>query len=467
MYKLLSGLIYASIVIVAASCGFQGQASPDASTIVPSREDIPEYALGQLATSLEGDVWSADSCDGAQFSPVLDLEILPFPSMDEPAPREPFIDPVFGTCVVRVTDRSSDLGAGDPSRGMKNEYSRVQSFNADGSRLIGLTNEGNWYLYDAYSLQPMGQLPIWHEPRWDADEPDLLYYTEETRLMSYRTSTGRRQIIHEFADDFPGLDLAAVWTRFEGSPSSDSRYWGLMAEDQDWMTVALLIYDLETDQVIARRVTPPSEIDSVTISPLSNYFLAYYDNSCEPGQLGSDENPCGLMVYDRSLENGRGLLRIVGHSDPGLDVHMKEVLVYQDIDTDYVSMLDLGSGEIIPLWPIDFSHSGLGFHFSGRSFRRPGWILVSTYNGSQPSATWMDDQIIAAELKRDGRIMRLAHTRSVIDTQVEHDYWAEPHASVNQDFTRVVFTSNWGRAGTDEVEMYLINLPDDWISLMP
>jgi hypothetical protein len=45
---------------------------------------------------------------------------------------------------------------------------------------------------------------------------------------------------------------------------------------------------------------------------------------------------------------------------------------------------------------------------------------------------------------------------------VEHDYWAEPQASVNRDFTRVLFTTNWGRSGTDEVEMYMIELQKDW-----
>lgn len=445
------------------SSGTNTAATPLIVTPGISSEKQPQGS----AVAHQGEAWFEGRCGGAQFPSASNLEIQPGPSMEEPAPRQPFIDPVFGTCVVRVTDRSSDLTRGDPSRGMKNEYSRVQSFNADGSLLIAFTTEGNWYLYDGFSLLPLGELPIWHEPRWDPEDPGLLYYTENTRLMSYRISNGQKQVIHEFADDFPGQDLAAVWTKYEGSPSVDNRYWGLMAEDLDWMTVALLVYDLETDQIVAMRETPPSEIDSVAISPLSNYFLVYYDNYCEPGLLGSTEAPCGLMVYDKNLENGRGLLRIVGHSDPVLDVHRKEVLVYQDIDTDTISMIDLSSGEIIPLLPIDFSHSNLGFHFSGRSFRMPGWILISTYNGSQPASTWMDDQIFVAELKKDGRIVGLAHTHSVYDENMEQDYWAEPHASVNQDFTRIVFTSNWGRTGTDEVEMYMIHLPENWASQIP
>jgi hypothetical protein len=61
-----------------------------------------------------------------------------------------------------------------------------------------------------------------------------------------------------------------------------------------------------------------------------------------------------------------------------------------------------------------------------------------------------------------GRVVRLAHTRSLVNEEIEHDYWAEPHATVNRDFTRVLFTSNWGRSGTGEVEMWMGVLPPGW-----
>ena len=143
-------------------------------------------------------------------------------------------------------------------------------------------------------------------------------------------------------------------------------------------------------------------------------------------------------------------------------------MVYQEIDTDHISMLDLGTGIATDLLPIDFTHSAIGLHFSGRAFHLPGWALVSTYNGGFPiDYTWMDDSVFALELKADGRVVRLAHTHSLVDEDQEHDYWAEPHASVNSDFTRVVFTTNWGRPGTDEVDMYMIALPPDWTAQLP
>jgi hypothetical protein len=399
---------------------------------------------------------------------ITGFEVYQPPHVSEPSARESYIDPIFGTCVIRVTDRAQDLSPDDDSGGLKNEYSRVQSFNADNSLILVRGIEATWYLYETASLRPIRQIPIVVEPRWDSKDPNTLYYVDETRLMAYHVSDGGQDILYDFADDFPGQRLSTVWTRYEGSPSFDSRYWGLMAEDMESLTVGFLIYDMLEDRLIAKRLLPdPAEIDSVTISPLGNYFLAYFDEYCERGEQGSDSNPCGLMVYDRELNNGRSLLRIIGHSDLALDSEGREVLVYQDIDTDDISILDLASGEITPLFAIDFSFSAIGLHFSGRAQERPGWALVSTHNGANPSATWMDDQVFAIELHAGGRVVRLAHTHSIVDESQEQDYWAEPHASVNQDFTRILFTSNWGRSGTDEVEMFMLELPSDWTESIP
>lgn len=400
---------------------------------------------------------------------VTDREVYQTPELSEPEPRSPYRDPVFGSCVIRVTDRQQDiLNPEDSSQGMKNEYARVQSFNTDGSLLIVRSIEAFWYLYDAKSLVPLGEVPAVVEPRWDSNDPNLLYYIEDTRLMSYDLGTGQINLIRDFADDFPGEAIAAVWTRYEGSPSYDSRFWGLLAQNADWDPAAFLVYDFQEDRVVMRDVPPGHSIDNVSISPQGNYFLASFDEYCQHGESGNEENPCGLMVYDRNLQYGRSLLRIIGHYDAALDVEGREVVVYQDIDTDQISMLDLETGGITPLTPIDFSHTAIGFHFSGRASSLPGWAVVSTYNGGYPrDFTWMDDSIFAVELKRNGRIVRLAHTQSLYDERIEQDYWAEPHASVNQDFTRIVFTSNWGRSDTEEVDLYMIALPDNWVESLP
>ena len=405
-------------------------------------------------------------CSDSQPSLIADLEVRRPTALAEPAPRVPFRDPVFGTCLVRVTDRRADLSPDDPSQGIKNEYARVQAYNADQRCLLLRSIDANWYLYDARSLCSLGQLPLGDEPRWDARNPDLIYYLDEAQLMAYDVGTGQAELIHDFADDVPG-PAVAVWTRYEGRPSRDTRTWGLMAEDEEWLPVAFLIYDRDADRATVRdmRGVPGIEddVDHVTVSPLGTYFLASFDHACDEGTLGTDARPCGLMVYDRELRQGRGLLRIVGHYDTALDGEGREVVVYQDIDTDHIALLDLSSGLVTPLWAIDFSHTPIGFHFSGLAYDRPGWALVSTYSRGDPDAfTWMDDQVFVLELKPDGQVLRLAHTHSRVDPEQEHDYWAEPHATTNRDLTRILFTSNWGRSGSEQVDVYLIEPGQIW-----
>ena len=143
------------------------------------------------------------------------------------------------------------------------------------------------------------------------------------------------------------------------------------------------------------------------------------------------------------------------------------MVIYQDNDTDHISMLDLETGAVTALWEIDFSHTAIGLHFSGLAYDRPGWALVSTHDVDPATYTWMDDQVFAVELESGGRVVRLAHTHSVVNDDLELDYWAEPQASVNHDFTRVVFGTDWGRTGTGAVEMFMVALPSDWPDRLP
>ncbi len=414
-----------------------------------------------------GEAQPEDHCADPQPDLVRDQTVYQPPARAKPAARTPFRDPVFGSCLVRVTDNQADLPADAAAQGLKNEYARVQAFNADGRAMMVMGTEGDWFLYDTSSLEPLGRLPLGVEPRWDAADPDLIYHSVETSLHVYNIATQENDVVHDFAPDLPGQSIMAVWTKYEGRPAMDSRYWGLMAEDEAWLPVAFLVYDRQADQVIVRdmRGVPGIEddVDHVTISPMGNAFLASFDRACPEGQLGEDERPCGLMAYDRDLNNGRGLLRTVGHYDTAIDADGREVIIFQDIDRDQIAILDLQSGLITPLYDIDFSHTALGFHFSGLAYERPGWALVSTYSGGYPEAfTWMDDQVFAVELRQGGQVVRLAHTHSLVNEEMEHDYWAEPQATVNQDFTRILFTSNWGQSGTDDVDLYVIKLPSAW-----
>jgi len=456
------------------ACTTQSGSDSTAQSMAPPTGEVSTITTTTLPPA--GGV-SSTTCPVIPGCPAGDLtlfagrEVLQPPQILEPEPRIWFREPTFGTCLIRVTDRNHDLSPGDASTGLRHEYARVQAFNADGSFLLLQGTEGTRYLYDAVTLEPIAELVLGAEPRWDAEDPELIYFTEGTALRSYRVSSGATETIRDFADDLDGYDPVAVWTAWEGSPSIDRRYWAFMAENDEWLPTAFLIYDRIEDsvEVLDLRGIPGAEddVDHVAMSPLGTYLLASFDRSCESGAMGTGAHPCGLMVYDRSLREGRGLLRVVGHYDTALDADGDEVIVYQDIDTDEVAMLDLATGDITPLFDIDFSHTAIGLHFSGLGYQRPGWAVVSTHDNDTASHTWIDDQVLLVELRQRGRVVRLAHTHSAVDDDEELDYWAEPHASTNPEMTRILFASNMGRTGTGEVDAYLIVLPEDWSFRVP
>ena len=58
------------------------------------------------------------------------------------------------------------------------------------------------------------------------------------------------------------------------------------------------------------------------------------------------------------------------------------------------------------------------------------------------------------QLKASPKVYNLAFHRAV-----ENGYWTEPLATVNRDFTKVLFNSNWGVNSDTDVDAYMIELP--------
>jgi len=153
------------------------------------------------------------TCPGNPPAFVIDTNVYQTPQIAEPDPRTLFRDPVFGTCLIRVTDRTRDISSEDTSKGLKNEYSRVESFNADGTRILVRGTSATWYLYDARTFTRIEKIPVGTDPRWDALDPELMYFIDGPRLASYNTRTREQRVAHDFSKDFPGQELTNVWTR--------------------------------------------------------------------------------------------------------------------------------------------------------------------------------------------------------------------------------------------------------------
>ncbi len=408
-------------------------------------------------------------CPVLQPPHVTDLRVYPTPPLAEPQARISFHDPVFGSCLARLTDATTDLIAGDTSTGMRTESAAVQPFNFDGHQALARSSQGYWYIYSAETLLPTMYLPFTGdlEVRWDPQVSDRLYFLQSTRLYLFSLRTQSAQLVHDFAADFPQMAVAQVGTFHQGMPSAEGRYWPLIALDAHSQALALVIYDLSTDQVSARRSLPAeTTLSGVTISQQGNTFLAWFAKACPAslsgaGGVGNAAEPaCGVVAYDRHLENPRVLLPSSGAADVAIDASGHEVLVYNDLKLNSISMIDLQSAQSTDLWLVDMHAPPLGISISGRSQRLPGWAVISVYGGSDSS--WMNNSLFAVELRAQGKVVRLAH----LHTQSAPNSFSGALAAANPDLTRVLFTSNWGRSGAGESDLYLLALPTGWVDML-
>jgi hypothetical protein len=363
-----------------------------------------------------------------------------------------FRDPAFGTCVVRASNHAVE----PPSGFARNDYSRRQAFNADSSRFIVYALDGFWHVYNAVTLAHVKQLsgPAGDaEPQWHPTNPDLLYFLPTNgvgmQLRELNVVTDQVRVVGDFGARlrarWPGAN--AAWTKSEGSPSADARYWCFMVDNASWASLGVFTWDRDTDTITGTYNTNGDRPDNVSMSPSGNYCV-----------VGGD-SARGTVAFSRDFSQQRQIHHKVEHVDIALDANGDDAYVaidYQSAGGD-VFMVNLRTGVRTVLFPTYLSGSTTALHMSGKAYNKRGWVLISTYADSG-SLQWLHRKIFAVQLSANPLVHGLAHHHSRFNK-----YWTEPHASVNRDFTRVLFNSNWGTGSADDVDAYMIVLPRRWL----
>ena len=400
----------------------------------------------------------------------------PSTRLTRPAKGVPYRDPAYGTCVVRVADHEKE-GLATQSR---NLYSRIQPFNADDSRVLVHSLDGYFHLYDPQTAKYIRRLSLGGgsvEPQWHPTNPDILYVFPNHGGMTISTVnvvTDAKKVVADFrsvksihghAGKTSILEIwptaAKVWTHWEGSPSRDARYWGLMVETSSGAPLGMITYDLVNNVITgvfdyARDGGGIGAPDHISMSPSGQYVVPSWngagENCASRSALGTRDNPCGLMSYTRDFSAAKGLTVRGPHSDIGIDANGRDVIVAGDYDSGWVEMWDLGTGQATRLFQIYENGNSTAMHISAKNFDKPGWVLVSTYMEKAPG--WYARKLFAVEMKASPRILNIAHSYNTVET-----YYSETHAAVNRDFTRIMFNSNWNTANMNNTDAYMVVLP--------
>ncbi|HEY9075486.1 MAG TPA: hypothetical protein VIO61_03010 [Anaerolineaceae bacterium] len=404
--------------------------------------------------------------ESSSFAYVMGNQLLPPPDLPMPAKGTAFADPRFHTPLVRVTDKKSD-GYIDP--GIQNEYSKVDPENKDGTLLILRGNSAAFYLYDALTFQPLRQLTIFDaceyaepEPRWDASDPLLFYYSCGATLRAYHTGTGEVKILHDFKKDFS--KAAVITTGSEGDASLDRRYFCYMVKDSNYALLAVITYDRIAQKILGKKTSGfPDSLNWVGMSMSGSRCLVGYEDVA----MYTDAYNREMNAFVRLPEGS------AGHGDAAQTASGRDVYVYQNVRTDWIAMADLETGMETPLVRIPFdTNPDIGLHISGNCAQPTGWVLVSTYGAKTPpegkSHSWMDNALFMLELKANGRIWRVAHTQAYTGrTPAEKNYYAEAFAAITTRGTRVYWGSNWSDFREDYSEAYAAILPVNWGAKIP
>jgi hypothetical protein len=409
-------------------------------------------AVAAAAAPAKPPVNECDVFYGPNWKPLEGMQVATAPNLPRPAKGVPFRDPAHGTCVVRVTAHDKE-----PPKGFaRNDYSRRQAFNADDTLVLVVAQDGHWHLYDANTwahLDALKEIGGDAEPQWHPTDPNLLYFLPANgiglKLFELNIRYGQMRTVADFGDRlrkrWPRAN--AAWTRSEGSPSVDGRYWCFQVDDPDWQALGIFTWDMVQDRIIAMHDQPGDRPDHVSMSPGGGYCVVSGDSK-------------GTTAYTRELTAPKTLLKGTEHSDLAFDAKGDEVYVAIDYDASGgpVFMTDLRSGRRTELFRTYLDGTVTALHISGRAFKAPGWVLVSTYADEEKRGhaglQWLHRRIFAVSLDSKPRIIPLAHHHSTYAK-----YFTEPHASVNRDLTRIMFNSNWGTSSETDVDAYMVILP--------
>jgi len=421
--------------------------------------------------------------DSGGYTPVTTRTLTSIPSITKPVKGVHYLDSNYATCIVRVSDHANDSNT--IANRIVPDYSRRQVFNADQSQMLLLASDGFWHLYDAITYRHIRRVSLQGDSvefQWHPTDPSLLY------RMPF--NGGRQIFLHDLSDTtdntftevanftavsaingYPGVtDINDIWpgaTRFltgeEGAPSRDGRYWALMGMSNDFNTqYGMIVYDLQTDAIVgvydyASDGNGVGGPNNLSMSPSGTHVVVLWNPpACDglngrPSGAGTLNTPCGTMAFNKDFTQATGIAVNGEHGDTATDINGRDVYVgieYQSRGA--IEIIDLQTGNLVG--EIETSVWEGAVHISGRALDKPGWVVVSHYTANAASV-WYNQEIFLARLDTTPVIVRLAKHQSN-----PADYWAQPHATISRDASKVVWGSNWGGSILD-IDTYMAIIP--------
>jgi hypothetical protein len=377
-----------------------------------------------------------------------DKKIYPEPALPRlPRAGGKFVDPTFGTEILRVTDESNTVDGGT-------FYSYWPTFNADNSRLLVRTaNDGTAHVYDfdpvnftigsrkLIPASPAGY-PNLESAIWSGPDPDALYALVGTKIYAYHPSNGSYTLIADFSSEFRGdflwqlsvsrsNDDVFAFARRRTNATGGSDYVGYGA------------YSRSQKALIINQTIQPNDMDEVQIDKSGRWLVV----------KGEFKTIGGASIRD--LQNG-GARKVLRYGPPDYAPgHSDNAAGFVSGFNNYLNTIDRRNFQnpmpIITELSLGKDWSQ-GIHVSHLA-DNDGWMLVSLYEVAAVPAPLgpYHNEIILVKTDGSESVIRILHHRSVYKS-----YYDTPRANISRDGRFIAFTSNWG--GRERHDLFIARI---------
>nr|DAK26987.1 MAG TPA: tail fiber-like protein [Caudoviricetes sp.] len=436
---------------------------------------------------------AAPEPDDTVFAPLINAGVTlkdgpenPVPQLPDPQNFErykPVKAQYYETPIAKITRNKEAIAAGE--KPFRSDYSRRNAFNCDNTLFLTYRKDGYWFVNDVKTLKPIGDaLPSMAtdcEPIWSESDPHLLWalppYGEGCKL--YEINVGTRKVVktYELADRIKAFwpDAGRCWTKSEGAPSRDGRYWCWIVETTAYEVRGVIVYDRVEDKIIA-HMDASVKPDHTSMTPSGKYAIVSW----------AYNQPLGTRAYTRNLTDKHPAatgndpyikLHVESeHSDIAITKDGREVYVAADYtgNNGQLFMCDVETGARTNLLYMYDQGTATAYHISAKCFNTPGYVVVSTYaehlgtDGdsnnlrNQSLMQWYHRKVFVMSLEASPtyKILCWADSDRRKEWPNNDGYWAEPQATVNNNLTRIMFNSSMNSMSVNDIETFMIALPE-------
>jgi hypothetical protein len=387
-----------------------------------------------------------------------DIYVEPNPPPLPPAGGK-FIDPSFGTEILRVTDSGDGANAGTL-------YSNWHTFNRDNTRLLYTGDAGPMTAdFDATNFTVSNKralplyngnvLPLQDGAAWSYLQNDRLWTVLSGRkLASLDLATNTYTVVADFGSfGVSGLDLVTNAVQSMHMDAHDEVFVFRVTHRVTGAEQGYFAYRRSTNQILFYRAN--TDVHHVLVDRSGRFVIAKYNTQVadQPNSTVVDLQATPMTftdLVDAAPDQSPG-----GHGDVGTGVilggaHNIDAYTWRSLADPhrYSVTLSFGSNVLARDPRMPGTNWGSPAHMSMLADDE-SFALYEFY-ACEPTTPFCDE-LALVENKPRPRVRRLLHHHSVY-----RQYEDSPRATISRDGRFVAFTSNWG--GTNRRDLFIAKI---------